>query len=147
MFSFINNWAANTGPEQPRLSIMDASSWVGVNLERGVVLKRHVAGSEQLVSCSDNEDNNCEALTDLSSAQWADRCEDMGSILVYWQTWFTHAVCTQRSADSSHVLCKLSTSATWYVWPLYLFFLSELRVIQGVHWCPLYPGSRHISSQ
>lgn len=33
------------------------------------------------------------------------------------------------------------------VWPLYLFFPSELPVIQGERWCPRCPGSKCISSQ
>lgn len=70
MFAFIKKlssptqaqaaWVINNGSHVLR---------VGVNLEKGGPYRDTLAGSEQLVSCPDNEDNNCEDLTGWSSTQ------------------------------------------------------------------------------
>lgn len=56
---------------------------MGVNLEKGGPCREMLAGSEQLVSCSDNEDNNYE---DLSL-----EFNTGGQPWVRVPSWFTHA--------------------------------------------------------
>lgn len=139
MFAFMNKWAANTGTA----CVINNGCLIlraGVSVERGCCPdETRRAGSEQLVSCSANEDNNREALTGVQPGGGQTAVEDAASVLGYWQTRWTGAARTRRSADPLHTQQTERIS--------YLSFPSEPPEIQGVRWCPPSPGSRRTSSQ